>query len=99
MKFMVTWQFHPGKLGEALQVFSKMTAEDDARNYGNVKPIGRWHDVTRGRGVAIVEAESAADLAHWALHWNGMLDLEVTPVLDDEETRQVGREQAQQSSI
>ena len=51
MKFMVTWQVHQGKINEAYSLFFPMTPEQDAADRGSqIKQIGRWHDVVRGRG-------------------------------------------------
>ena len=55
MKFMITWQFHPGKLADGLAHFSEMTSKEDEQDRGvSIKLIGRWHDLARGRGVATV---------------------------------------------
>ena len=32
----------------------------------------------------MVESESAAALADWALEWNGMITINITPLMDDE---------------
>jgi hypothetical protein len=53
--------------------------------------IGRWHDLARGRGVVICESESAEAVASWVLNWNSLLDADVVPVLDDNETRALGK--------
>ncbi len=92
MKFLVTWRVHDDKRHEALKGFSEMTPEDDAADLGAVKLIGRWHDVVSFTGVAICEANDAAAVAKWLLNWNAVLDADVTPVLDDKETRAVGKE-------
>ena len=64
MKFMISWQLHQGKLNDALAKFSQMTPEQDAADRGKgVKQIGRWHDLVRGRGVAICESDSAEAVA------------------------------------
>ncbi len=96
MKFMVSWKFPTGaQLHEALAHFSKMTPEQDAADCGSkIKLIGRWHDLARGRGVAICESDSAEALANWALNWNSLLDIEIVPVLDDKETRALGKGRA-----
>jgi hypothetical protein len=92
MKFMITWQFHQGKLHEGYSQFFKMTPEQDAADRGSrIKQIGRWHDLARGRGVVICESESAEAVANWALNWNSLLDADVVPVLDDNETRALGK--------
>ncbi len=93
MKFLVSWQIHADKRHDALKSFSEMTAEDDAKDMGeNVKLIGRWHDLVSFTGVAVCEASDGTAVHRWLLNWNEILDAEVTPVLDDEETRAVGRE-------
>ena len=92
MKFMVSYRIHEDKRHEALKAFSQMTAKDDQADMGErVKLIGRWHDLARFTGVAIAESDDAQAIASWALNWNSSLDIEVTPVLDDEEAREVGR--------
>ena len=92
MKFMVTWRVHEDQRHEVLKGFSGMTAEDDRADHGDrVRLIGRWHDVVSFTGVLICESDDAAAVAGWLLNWNGVLDAEVTPVLDDEETRALGR--------
>ena len=92
MKFMITWQFHQGKLHDGLSQFCKMTAEQDAEDRGSrIKQIGRWHDLARGRGVVICESDSAEAIANWALNWNSVLDVDVASVLDDDETRALGK--------
>jgi hypothetical protein len=98
MKFMITWQFHQGKLHEGYAQFWKMTPEQDAADRGSgIKQIGRWHDLARGRGVVICESDSAEALANWALNWNGLLDADVVPVLDDNETRALGKSREKSS--
>jgi Domain of unknown function (DUF3303) len=92
MKFMLTWRIHQEKRQAALKGFSQMTDADDKADMGDkIKLIGRWHDVGAGAGVAIFECDDAVAMANWALNWNPMLDIAVAPVLDDEETRKLGR--------
>ncbi len=92
MKFMLTWRLHQEKRLEALKGFSAMTAADDAADMGDkIKLIGRWHDLAAGTGVAIFESDDAVAMSNWALNWIPVLDATVTPVLDDEETRALGK--------
>jgi len=46
------------------------------------------------RGVAIFESDSAEAISNWALNWNEVLDLEISPVLDDAETRTLGKKRS-----
>lgn len=92
MKFMVQWRVHPEKRHEVLKGFSMMSASDEQNDLGeSIKLIGRWHNVSKFEGVAIVECDDPHALANWALNWNSVLDLETSVVLDDEETRELGR--------
>jgi len=92
MKFMVSWRVHETERHEVLKAFSQMTAEDDQADLGDsIRMIGRWHDLAAFTGVAIVESDDAAAVSSWALNWNGAIDIDVTVVLDDEETRAVAK--------
>jgi hypothetical protein len=92
MKFMLKWRVHPEKRHDVLKGFSQMDASADQADMGDkIKLIGRWHDVARFEGVAIYESSDALAMSQWALNWNNVLDAEVTPVLDDDEVREVGK--------
>ena len=74
-----------------------MTPEQDQVDHGSaIKLIGRWHDLPRGRGVAICESDSAEAVSNWALNWNSILDVDVAVVLDDDETRALGKKRTKQ---
>lgn len=92
MKFMLLYKVHPEKRHDALKGFSQMTVDDDKADMGEqIKLIGRWHDVAHSKGVAIFECNNTEAIYNWALNWNTALDLEISPVLDDEETRALGK--------
>jgi hypothetical protein len=91
MKVMITWQLHEGQLHDVLAAFAEMSAEEESELMGNMKLIGRWHDVVRGSGAAIYEADSEADVSAYALTWNGVMDLDISVVLDDDETKALGK--------
>ena len=91
MKFMVTWRVHENRRHEALKIFSGMSEEEVASEFGGLDVIGRWHDVIGFTGVAIVETDDPDALSTWLIQWNDMVDIDATPVLDDQETRALGR--------
>ena len=92
MKYLLNWRIHEDKRHEALKAFSAMTAEDDRADMGgNITLIGRWHDLVAFEGLAICETDDPTAVTNWILNWNQILDCDVTPVLDDEEARAVGR--------
>ncbi len=92
MKYLLCWRIHEDKRHEAFKAFSAMTAEDDRADMGeNVTLIGRWHDLVAFEGALICETDDPTAVPKWILNWNHIIDCDVTPVLDDEETRAIGR--------
>lgn len=92
MKFLVTWQMQPGRLQETLAKFAQMSPEQEQALMGpDVQLLGRWHDLVRGQGAAVFEAASAEALSRYALAWNGVMDLDLSLVLDDAEARALGQ--------
>ena len=85
MKFMVTWSIHEEQWLPILEVFSSMTPEQRADVGDSVKMIGRWHETTSKTGVAIMETTDLAALNRYLNRWNPFMEVEVVPVLDDEE--------------
>ena len=49
-----------------------------------VTMLSRYHNVDGSGGFAVVESESSAALADWALDWNGLIEIHITPIMDDE---------------
>ena len=91
MKFMVTWCVQDDRRHEALKAFSEMSDEEAANEFGDLEVIGRWHDLIGLTGVAIVETADPGALNAWLIQWNNIVDIEATPVLDDNEAREFGR--------
>jgi hypothetical protein len=91
MKFLIRWENHPDKLHSALKAFSAMPAGDPVGDGGSkIKLIGRWHDLASGTGVAVCESDDINALSTWALNWNEVLDVDITPVVDDAEAKAIG---------
>lgn len=92
MKFLVTWQLHDGKLHDTLAMFAQMSDSDENSQLPEgVKIVGRWHDLVRGGGAAIIESPTAEALSAYALGWNRFMDLDIAPVVDDDEARTLGK--------
>ena len=47
--------------------------------------------MAHSKGLAIFESDDTEAISNWALNWNSVLDLEISPVLDDEETGALGK--------
>ena len=92
MKFMVTWSINEEQWLPILEVFSSMTPEQRADVGDGVKMIGRWHDTNSRSGVAIMETTDLAALNRYLGQWNPFMDLDVSPVLDDEETAALAKD-------
>ena len=46
--------------------------------------LSRYHNLDGTGGFAILESTNAAALADYALDWNGLIKIEITPIMDDE---------------
>ena len=44
----------------------------------------RYHNLDGTGGFAILESTNPAALADYALDWNGLIKIEITPIMDDE---------------
>ena len=49
-----------------------------------VQMLSRYHNVDGSGGFAICETDNAGALANWAIDWNGLIDLKITAIMDDE---------------
>ena len=90
MKFMVTYAFTTDNWVSGLKRF---TGSDPAQEFPEgVTMIGRWHNVASRSGFAILESNSAEALMNWAVKWNDILELTITPVVEDAEGGQIAVE-------
>ena len=87
MKFLLTWSSAPATRHEAYDTFAKMSDDDVAADHPGVTLVGRWHDVASGSGALICESDDLTAIQPWANNWNGLLDLEIRAVLDDNECK------------
>lgn len=86
MKFMASWSVDQEQWLPILKKWSSMTPEQRAEAGPGVKILGRWHDLGARTGVAIFEASDAGALTRYIGQWNPAMDIDVVPVLDDEES-------------
>jgi hypothetical protein len=91
MKFLVSWDVHPDKRVEVMNMWSGLTPDERANVGDGVRLIGRWHNMAEYTGAAIVEADDASALALFAGQWNPVMDITIAPVLDDEEAAAAGK--------
>ena len=91
MKFMVQWSIDQDKWIPILELWASMSPEERGDAGDGVKIIGRWHDTAGRGGVAIFEADSLPALNIYLGNWNPHMEMEVTPVLDDDESAAVAQ--------
>ena len=49
-----------------------------------VQMLSRYHNIDGSGGFAICDTNDASALANWALDWNGLIEIKVTAIMDDE---------------
>ena len=49
-----------------------------------VKMLSRYHNIDGSGGFAICETDDTIALANWAIDWNGLLDIKITAIMDDD---------------
>ena len=91
MKFMVNWSVDQDRWIPVLEKWTSMSPQERADAGEGAKIIGRWHDLSSRTGVAIMEADDAAAIFRYLGQWNPHMDLDVSPVLDDEESAAAAR--------
>lgn len=87
--YMINYKFHQDKKLDGYNAFANLSEEEDKGDAGACRPLGRWHDIGEGSGMAIAAAKSEADLFAWAFNWTGICDCKVVPVLTDKQSRKL----------
>jgi hypothetical protein len=49
-----------------------------------VQMLSRYHNVDGSGGFAICETNDAGALTNWAIDWNGLIEIKITAIIDDE---------------
>jgi len=84
--YMIDFKCEP----EAYEVFASLTlAELDAQFLPGSTKIARYHDLTTGGGIVLVEADDPTLVMEFAYGWSELCDSIVVPVVDDEEAMEI----------
>ncbi len=88
MKFVMTYQISTADWDDAVTRFLET---------GGLTPEGvtmhsRWHAASGRYGFLLLESDDVSGIYRFANDWHDLCDLEVTPVLDDEEAAAVLQE-------
>ena len=80
MTFMMSYRLRNELRDEARARFQQNGAVPPA----GIKLIARWHALT-GHGWTVAESDDPLALAKWADEWNDVLEMQLTPVIGDQE--------------
>jgi Protein of unknown function (DUF3303) len=89
--YLVSWNLDQSSRMTVSKAFSGMNTADDAaveKKYG-IHLIGRWHSISDGTGIAVVESSSVDAVNAWLLNWVPFMSIKVIPVLNDADVRKV----------
>jgi hypothetical protein len=92
MKFLASWTIDQDKWLDVLTAWGRMSAKQRADAGRGVKMIGRWHDMASRSGMAVLEAKDIGDVYRYLGQWNPVMDVDITPVVDDAESARLARE-------
>jgi hypothetical protein len=92
MKFMINWSIDEDKWLPVLKKWVSMSPQERANTGDGVKMIGRWLDMAGRTGVLIVESNDLAAVHRYIGQWNPHMDIDLTPVVDDEESAAISRQ-------
>jgi hypothetical protein len=83
MKFIVTFSWQPDTKtrGEGIDRFLKTGGQPPA----GAKLLGRWTRLDFSGGYVLLESEDPKALTEFALAWSDLMELEITPVLEDQD--------------
>ena len=78
--YMIDFKCEP----EAYEVFSSMTLDElDAQFLSGSTKLARYHDLTTGSGIVLVEADDPTLVMEFAYGWSELCESIIIPVVDD----------------
>lgn len=81
MKYMVTWKIPTHSYKEAVEAFLSAGAPMPE----GLVSLGRWHAPGSTKGWLLAETDDAVALSEHMAEWASMLELDISPVIEDEE--------------
>ena len=89
-RYYVKYTLNETSRVECMSRFAMMTPEDDLADMGeDVTMVGRWATVGESSGFCIAEAKTTKSLHNWLSNWAPMATMEVFPVVDDNQAREI----------
>lgn len=96
MKFVMTftWTPDPQRRAEGIARFTRTGGLPP----DGVKLLGRWTQADLGGGFDLLETDDPAKLAEFAYMWSDLMQLKITPVLEDRQLSAVLKRAERQHS-
>ena len=79
MKYMITWSIPPARYEPAVRAF----LQTGAPMPDGLTALGRWHAPGSTKGWLLCETDDPATIAEHIAHWATMLEVTITPVIED----------------
>ena len=92
MKFMATWSIQQDKWLPVLKKWVSMSPQERTNAGEGVKIVGRWFDAAARTGVGIFESNDLAAVSRYVAQWNSYMEIDLVPVLDEEEVTAVAQQ-------
>ena len=75
---------------EAYKVFATMTLDElDGQFLEGSSKLARYHDLTTGSGIVLVEADDPALVIEFANGWSEVCESLIVPVVDDKKAMEI----------
>ena len=84
MKYITSWTLPHGTFNATIARF----LETGGAPPKGVTILGRWHGMS-GQGFAVSESDDAKAMFEWRAQWADLLEMTVTPCLEDADAGQV----------
>ncbi len=81
MLFIISWSISPEQRNTAIERFLKTGGAPPK----GVTMLGRWHAVGRMSGFGVAQASDPVLIQKWALEWNDLFIMDISPALTDEQ--------------
>ena len=85
MNFMLTYRFEPHARNDAIARFQAT----GGRTPKGVQLLGRWTTADLHGGFALLESYDIKALVEFTLGWSDLMELEIVPLIEDNELREV----------
>ena len=80
MLFIFSWTHTPAARDATIKQFMATGGMPPA----GIDMLSRYHNLDGTGGFAICQSTDASALASWALDWNGLIEIKIVPIMDDE---------------